>query len=64
MWDHCTDVRLKTITPAKRRRILPLNLLVVDEYGRGTEGLRVKDRHWLSKSQADILQYDYNRKEQ
>jgi hypothetical protein len=32
MWDHRNNVRLKTITPAKRRRTLALNpLLVADE---------------------------------
>jgi hypothetical protein len=64
MWDHCNDVRLKTITPAKQRRITALNWLVADEYDQGTEGLQVKDHHWLSKPQATIIQYDYNRKEQ
>ena len=64
MWDHRNDVRLNTITPAKRRRITALNRLVADEYDRGTEGLRVKDHHWLSKPQATIIQYDYKRKEQ
>jgi hypothetical protein len=64
MWDHRNDVRLKTITPAKKRRILALNLLVANEYERGREGLRTKDQHWLSKPLEHILQYDLNRKEQ
>jgi hypothetical protein len=64
MWDHRNEVRLNTLTPAKKRRILALNALVRDEYTRGTEGMRVKDRHWLAKPQALILQYEYNRKEQ
>jgi hypothetical protein len=64
MWDHRNDVRLNTLTPAKQRRILALDALVRDEYTRGTEGMRVKDRHWLAKPLAHILQYEYNRKEQ
>ena len=64
MWDHRNNVRLKTTTPAKQRRILALNLLVQNEYERGTEGLRVKDHHWLLKPEATIIQYDYHRKEQ
>jgi hypothetical protein len=64
MWDHRNDVRLNTLTPAKKRRILALDALVRDEYVRGTEGMRVKDRHWLAKPQDLILQYEYNRKEQ
>lgn len=64
MWDHRNEVRLNTLTPAKRRRLVALNLLVTDEYQRGTEGLRPKDHHWLSKPQATILHYDFNRNEQ
>ena len=41
-----------------------LDVLVQDEYARGTDGMRVKDRHWLAQPPALILQYNYNRKEQ
>jgi hypothetical protein len=64
MWDHRNEVRVNTLTPAKRRRLVALNLLVTDEYQRGTEGMRPKDHHWLSKPPATILQYDFHRKEQ
>ena len=36
----------------------------MNEYERGTEGLRVKDQHWLSQPEAKILMYDYHHKEQ
>jgi hypothetical protein len=64
MWDHRNNVRLNTFTPAKRRQTIALNLLVTNEYERGTEGLQIKDQHWLSKPEAHILNYDYHRKEQ
>jgi hypothetical protein len=64
MWDHRNEVRLQTLTPAKRRRLIALNRLVLSEYTRGIVGLRARDHHWLSKPQSTILQYDYNRKEQ
>lgn len=64
MWDHRNDVRLNTLTPAKARRILVLNSLVLDEYARGSTGMIARDQHWLAKPQATILAYDFERKEQ
>ena len=64
MWDHRNDVRLNTITLAKARRILVLNLLVLDEYTRGSTGMLTRDQHWLAKPSKTIIDYNLERKEQ
>jgi hypothetical protein len=64
MWDHRNDVRVNTVTPAKARRILVLNQLILDEYERGSMGMIARDQHWLIKPTGTILAYDFERKEQ
>jgi hypothetical protein len=64
MWDHRNDVRLNTVTPAKARRLLVLNSLVLDEYARGSTGMITRDQHWFAKPSKTILAYDFERKEQ
>ena len=64
MWDHRNKVRLNTVTPAKARRILVLDMLIRDEYDRGSAGMISRDQHWLVKPVNNIIAYDFERKEQ
>jgi hypothetical protein len=62
MWDHQTDIRTNTITPAKMRENENLNEQITEHFEDGIAGLSHKDHHGLAKPLAHILGYDLDQK--